>query len=99
MRNNNDKGHRDKMGRAATHPVAPSPTYTAEEREMVRRGLRVLAKIIARAHLRRQAERGSTAAPGPRPARRRQASTVSEQSPKPAAPSDNREPGLVPGVA
>jgi len=28
--------------------------YTAEQRERMRRGLRILARIIARAHLRRQ---------------------------------------------
>ena len=29
--------------------------YTAEERETLRRGLRIIARMIARAHLRRQA--------------------------------------------
>ena len=41
-----------------------SPTHSAEERETVRRGLRILARMIARAHLRRQASR-SAAAPRP----------------------------------
>ena len=41
-----------------------SPTHSAEERETVRRGLRILARMIARAHLRRQASR-SGAAPRP----------------------------------
>ena len=54
MRNDNDNARRDQTGRAATHPVAAPPVDTAEQRETVRRGLRVLAKIIARAHLRRQ---------------------------------------------
>ena len=31
--------------------------YSAERQEMVRRGLRILARMIARAHLRRQAAR------------------------------------------
>ena len=38
--------------------------YTAEERETLRRGLRILARMIARAHLRRQESR-SAAAPRP----------------------------------
>ena len=38
--------------------------YTAEQQETLRRGLRILARIIARAHLRRLAAR-STAAPRP----------------------------------
>ena len=38
--------------------------YTAEQRETLRRGLRILARMIARAHLRHQAS-PSGAAPGP----------------------------------
>ena len=38
--------------------------YSAEERETLRRGLRILARMIARAHLRRQEAR-SAAAPRP----------------------------------
>ena len=38
--------------------------YSAEERETLRRGLRIIARMIARAHLRRQASR-STASPRP----------------------------------
>ena len=30
-----------------------SPAYSAEQRETMRRGLRILARVIARAHLRR----------------------------------------------
>ena len=41
-----------------------SPTHSTEERETVRRGLRIIARMIARAHLRRQAAR-SPAAPRP----------------------------------
>ena len=37
-----------------------SPTYSAEERETVQRGLRILARIIARAHLRRHALQAET---------------------------------------
>ena len=84
MRNNQDKGRRDQTGRGVTNPVARPPDYTAEQRETVRQGLRILAKIIARAQLRRQAGRSSAAAP----ARRLRASTVSEQFPEMAAPTD-----------
>ena len=41
-----------------------SPAYSAEQRETMRRGLRILARVIARAHLRRQSSR-SGAAPEP----------------------------------
>ena len=41
-----------------------SPTHSADQQETVRRGLRILARMIARAHLRRQAARSVTA---PRP--------------------------------
>ena len=41
-----------------------SPYCSAEQRETVRRGLRILARIIARAHLQRLASR-SEAAPRP----------------------------------
>ena len=40
------------------------PSCSAEHRGKVRRGLRILARMIARAHLRRQAAR-SAAAPRP----------------------------------
>ena len=33
-----------------------SPQYTARQREQMRKGLRILAKVIVRAHLRKQAE-------------------------------------------
>ncbi len=65
MRKKKGKGRRDQTGRAATYPVAAPPVYTAEQRETVRRGLRVLARIIARAHLRRQAERARVHCSGP----------------------------------
>ena len=37
-----------------------SPSYSAEQRETVQRGLRIIARMIARAHLRRQALRAET---------------------------------------
>ena len=39
-----------------------SAEYTAEQREQMQRGLRILARIIARAHLRRQASQPGVAA-------------------------------------
>ena len=35
--------------------------YSAQERETLRRGLRIIARMIARAHLRRQASHSVTA--------------------------------------
>ena len=68
MRKPKGKGRGDQTGRAARHPVAAAPPVdAAEHQETVQWGLRVLAKIIARAHLRRQAARRSAAAPGPPP--------------------------------
>ena len=69
MRNTKGDVHRDKTGRVITNQVAESAAYTAEQRETLRLGLRVLAKIISRAHLRRQAER-SAASPGLSPMRK-----------------------------
>ena len=68
MRDNKEKLHRNRTGRGVVNAVADSPVYTLEERQTVRQGLRILARIIARAHLGRQAERSSAAAPGPPPA-------------------------------
>ncbi len=66
MRNNNHNNRRKADTGAADQTIrAAPPGYAAEHRETVRRGLRVLAKIIARVHLRRQAARTNTAAPGP----------------------------------
>ena len=69
MRNNKDQPHRNRTGRGADNALADSPVYTAERRATMRQGLRILARIIARAHLQRQAERCSAAAPGPPPVR------------------------------
>ena len=43
-------------------PEQVSPNHTAHERERMQTGLRILVRIIARAHLRRQ-ESGSAPAP------------------------------------
>ena len=55
MRRNNHNNRR-KTGIGATGLAAgiESPAYTAEQREQMQAGLRILARIIARAHLRRQ---------------------------------------------
>ena len=44
-------------------PERESPQHTAHERERMQTGLRILARIIARAHLRRQASGGAGAPP------------------------------------
>ena len=68
MRDKKEKLQGNRTGRGAANAVADSPVYTLEERQTVRQGLRLLARIIAHAHLGRQAERSSAAAPGPPPA-------------------------------
>ena len=65
MRDNKEKLQGDRTGRGASDAVADLPVYTLEERQTVRQGLRILARIIARAHLGRQTERSSAAEPGP----------------------------------
>ena len=47
---------REKSTSPATKTTKESPQYTARQREQVRQGLRILARVIARAHLRKQAE-------------------------------------------
>ena len=44
------------------------PEHTAQQQERVRTGLRLLDRIIARAHLGRQADRARVRCPGPPPA-------------------------------
>ena len=68
MRDNKENLQKDRTGRGVANAVADSPVYTAEERKTVRQGLRLLARIIARAHLGRQANRSRAPAPGPPPA-------------------------------
>ena len=53
--NNRLKTRTGSKGPARTAP----PVYTARQREIVREGLRILARIIARAHLRREASRAA----------------------------------------
>ena len=54
---NNTHDNRRKAGTGATSPATRTekPVYTAVQQETMRAGLRVLARIIARAHLRREA--------------------------------------------
>lgn len=66
MRKNNHINRR-KTG-TGINAGAALPACTAEHRKSRRDGLRILARIIARAHLRQQAERGSAPALGPPPA-------------------------------
>ena len=54
--------------RAGINTGAVPPACTAEHRKTLSDGLRILARIIARTHLRQQAERSSAPAPGPPPA-------------------------------
>ena len=65
MRDNKEKPQRDRTGRGVANAVADSPVYTLEERPTVRQGLRLLARIIARAHLRREADPAGQTRPGP----------------------------------
>lgn len=55
MRKNNHC-YRLKARTSASSPTTRTepPTYTGSQRKNMRQGLRILAKIIARAHLRRQ---------------------------------------------
>ena len=53
-------GRNTSRGRRAT-AERMSLAYSAEQRETLRRGLRILARVIARSHLRLQASRPVTA--------------------------------------
>ena len=44
-------------------PKESSPAYTPEQREQLQRGLRILARMIVRAHLRREASQGGPTPP------------------------------------
>ena len=45
--------------RIPSSPKRPPAAHTAEQREQIERGLRILARMIAHAHLRREASRAS----------------------------------------
>ena len=55
MRNETGKTKPSRSGRNT--PGGTSPQHTAEQRVQMQTGLRILAWIIARAHLRREADR------------------------------------------
>ena len=64
MRDYNHR-NRQKTRTGATGPaVKPGlPVHTAEQRDTVRHGLRILARIIARAHLRQEASQAAQEPP------------------------------------
>ena len=50
-------------GTSTRNPISPkesSTAYTAKQREQLQRGLRILARMIVRAHLRREASRAES---------------------------------------
>ena len=47
---------REKSSSQEAPSTPKSPQYTARQREQMRKGLRILARVIVRAHLRKQAE-------------------------------------------
>ena len=49
-------GGRGKSSNKGTSPKRATPEYTPRQRERMQKGLRILAKVIVRAHLRKQAE-------------------------------------------
>lgn len=71
MRNDNGKNQPSQSGRNARKSGTPgsntsrgtSTQHTAQERERMLTGLRILAGMIARAHLRRQASDAAEAVP------------------------------------
>ena len=66
MGKNNHSNRRET--RTGMNAGAVLPTCPAERRKTLSDGLRILARIIARTHLRQQAEPCSALAPGPPPA-------------------------------
>ena len=50
------RGGHEKPSGKETSSKTRSQQYTARQRERMQKGLRILAKIIGRAHLRKQAE-------------------------------------------
>ena len=63
MRKNN-RNNRRRVDTGIKAGAVP-PACTAEHRKTLSDGLRIVARIIARAHLRRQAERSGARASGP----------------------------------
>ena len=60
----NRKSNNRKSGTTGRNtPGRTSPQHTASERERIQTGLRILARMIARAHLRRQASGAAIESP------------------------------------
>ena len=53
------------LGYHPTPPKGSSAAYTADQREQMQQGLRILARMIVRAHLRRKASRAFSSPPEP----------------------------------
>ena len=51
--------------RIPNSPKSSTAAYTAKQREQLQRGLRILARMIVRAHLRREAPRAGSSPPEP----------------------------------
>ena len=58
-------GQQEKSPNRRASASEPPPAYTPEQQERIQNGLRILARIIARAHLERRSELSSDHAPGP----------------------------------
>ena len=67
-RNNHNNRRKTRTGSKRPTRTAP-PVYTAGQRETMQAGLRILAKIIARAHLRREASTATREPAVPPPGR------------------------------
>ena len=55
MRDSNSQHQRKKQDEPESYPDAPMASYTPEQEKVVMEGLRILARVAARAHMRRQA--------------------------------------------
>ena len=64
MRDNKSRDHRDRTRRRVFNALGGPPVYTAGQRKTMQMGLRILARMIARAHLRREVS-GAASAPPP----------------------------------
>ena len=59
---------RIKRGKTTCVPTSPKPpavAYTPKQREQLQRGLRILARVIVRAHLQGEASRAAPTPPEP----------------------------------
>lgn len=58
-------GRKKTSPRIPGSPKKPLTAYSANQREWMQRGLRILARMIVRAHLRREASRVGPSSPEP----------------------------------